>query len=165
MAFSPDGRLLAAQGAAPEWNLVLWIWEKSKVVTSVKTTNNAGNPVYQVECLSAHALHRSSRQPVSLCCCMLHDLRLLLTLCYNSTCVGANIDTAATIPLFMYAHHHYITDLASQFTAREDVPMKLKAACATVAAFRMEQNNQHKKPAFMQLQGARRPLSEHYALV
>lgn len=48
MAFSPDGRLLAAQGGAPEWNLVLWIWEKSKVVTSVKTTNNAGNPVYQV---------------------------------------------------------------------------------------------------------------------
>ena len=55
MAFSPDGRLLAAQGSAPEWNLVLWIWEKSKVVTNVKTTNNAGNPVYQVraDCLSA----------------------------------------------------------------------------------------------------------------
>ena len=48
MVFSPDGRLLAAQGSAPEWNLVLWIWEKSKVVTSVKTTNNAGSPVYQV---------------------------------------------------------------------------------------------------------------------
>lgn len=48
MAFSPDGRLLAAQGGAPEWNLVLWVWEKSKVVTSVKTTNAAGNPVYQV---------------------------------------------------------------------------------------------------------------------
>lgn len=48
MAFSPDGRLLAAQGGSPEWNLVLWVWEKSKVVTSVKTTNGAGNPVYQV---------------------------------------------------------------------------------------------------------------------
>ena len=48
MAFSPDGRLLAAQGGAPEWNLVLWVWEKSKVVTSVVTTNAAGNPVYQV---------------------------------------------------------------------------------------------------------------------
>ena len=48
MAFSPDGRLLAAQGGSPEWNLVLWVWEKSKVVTSVKTTNAAGNPVYQV---------------------------------------------------------------------------------------------------------------------
>lgn len=51
MAFSPDGRLLAAQGGAPEWNLVLWVWEKSKVVTSVKTTNAAGNPVYQVSLL------------------------------------------------------------------------------------------------------------------
>lgn len=48
MAFSPDGRLLAAQGGSPEWNLVLWVWEKSKVVTSVKTTNATGNPVYQV---------------------------------------------------------------------------------------------------------------------
>lgn len=48
MAFSPDGRLLAAQGGAPEWNLVLWVWEKSKVVASVKTTNAAGNPIYQV---------------------------------------------------------------------------------------------------------------------
>ncbi|DBA68566.1 TPA: hypothetical protein ACH3X2_013579 [Trebouxia sp. C0005] len=47
MAFSPDGRLLAAQGGSPEWNLVLWVWEKSKVVTSVKTTNATGNPVYQ----------------------------------------------------------------------------------------------------------------------
>lgn len=48
MAFSPDGRLLAVQGGAPEWNLVLWVWEKSKVVASVKTTNAAGNPIYQV---------------------------------------------------------------------------------------------------------------------
>ncbi|KAL3131590.1 hypothetical protein ABBQ38_007889 [Trebouxia sp. C0009 RCD-2024] len=47
MAFSPDGRLLAVQGGAPEWNLVLWVWEKSKVVASVKTTNAAGNPIYQ----------------------------------------------------------------------------------------------------------------------
>ena len=58
MAFSPDGRLLAAQGGAPEWNLVLWVWEKSKVVTSVKTTNAAGNPVYQVSStLLLHCLH------------------------------------------------------------------------------------------------------------
>ena len=55
MAFSPDGRLLVAQGGAPEWNLVLWVWEKSKVVTSVKTTNAAGNPVYQVS-LEMHML-------------------------------------------------------------------------------------------------------------
>ena len=55
MAFSPDGRLLAAQGGAPEWNLVLWVWEKSKVVTSVKTTNATGNPVYQV-CRQASCL-------------------------------------------------------------------------------------------------------------
>lgn len=60
MAFSPDGRLLAAQGGAPEWNLVLWVWEKSKVVTSVKTTNAAGNPVYQV-CLSV--INKGNKSP------------------------------------------------------------------------------------------------------
>ncbi|KAK9830297.1 hypothetical protein WJX72_010857 [[Myrmecia] bisecta] len=48
MAFSPDGRLLAAQGAAPEWNLVIWVWEKSKVAASAKTTNQTNSPVYQV---------------------------------------------------------------------------------------------------------------------
>ena len=70
MAFSPDGRLLAAQGGSPEWNLVLWVWEKSKVVTSVKTTNAAGNPVYQVIhssplrlCLTAVLIH---------CLCQMH---------------------------------------------------------------------------------------------
>ena len=57
MAFSPDGRLLAAQGGAPEWNLVLWVWEKSKVVTSVKTTNGAGNPVYQVTLLYLYTVN------------------------------------------------------------------------------------------------------------
>lgn len=48
MAFSPDGKMLIAQGGAPEWNLVLWIWEKSKVQATVKTTNQQGSPIYSV---------------------------------------------------------------------------------------------------------------------
>mmetsp|Transcript_31019 Transcript_31019/g.42984 ORF Transcript_31019/g.42984 Transcript_31019/m.42984 type:complete len:1197 (+) Transcript_31019:119-3709(+) len=47
MAFSPDGKTLAAQGGAPEWNLVLWIWEKTKVGSMIKSTNQQGMPVYQ----------------------------------------------------------------------------------------------------------------------
>ncbi len=31
LAFSHDGAFLAAQGGAPEWNLAMWQWEKSKL--------------------------------------------------------------------------------------------------------------------------------------
>eukprot|EP00240_Pyramimonas_obovata_P000064 CAMPEP_0118921440 /NCGR_PEP_ID=MMETSP1169-20130426/720_1 /TAXON_ID=36882 /ORGANISM="Pyramimonas obovata, Strain CCMP722" /LENGTH=1196 /DNA_ID=CAMNT_0006862159 /DNA_START=210 /DNA_END=3800 /DNA_ORIENTATION=+ len=47
MAFSPDGKTLAAQAGAPEWNLLLWIWEKAKVASMVKSTNQQGMPLYQ----------------------------------------------------------------------------------------------------------------------
>lgn len=48
MSFSPDGKMLVAQGGAPEWNLVLWLWEKSKVASSVKSTNQQGAPLHGV---------------------------------------------------------------------------------------------------------------------
>ena len=47
--FSSDGRLLAAQGGAPAWNLVLWAWEKSKITSLVKTSSPSLLPVYQVQ--------------------------------------------------------------------------------------------------------------------
>ncbi len=82
MAFSPDGRLLAAQGGSPEWNLVLWVWEKSKVVTSVKTTNAAGNPVYQVRTGATDTTPESCLQYtldlLLLASCLQHTLALLL---------------------------------------------------------------------------------------
>jgi hypothetical protein len=76
MAFSPDGRLLAAQGGSPEWNLVLWVWEKSKVVTSVKTTNAAGNPVYQV----------------SLALCQNDACNTHFTCCFSASCIAHEAD-------------------------------------------------------------------------
>ncbi len=48
LAFSADGKMLLAQGGAPEWNLVLWVWEKSKVAATLKTTNQQGLPVTSV---------------------------------------------------------------------------------------------------------------------
>uniref|UniRef100_A0A3Q1ITP4 EML-like second beta-propeller domain-containing protein n=1 Tax=Anabas testudineus TaxID=64144 RepID=A0A3Q1ITP4_ANATE len=47
MAFSPDSKYLIAQTGGPEWTLIFWLWEKQKVVTSVKTSNS-NNPVTQV---------------------------------------------------------------------------------------------------------------------
>ena len=47
LAFSPDNRLLAAQGGAPEWNLVIWNWEKAKVAGMLRTCNATGAPVHQ----------------------------------------------------------------------------------------------------------------------
>ena len=46
MSFSPDGKLLITQGGAPDWKLVVWVWEKSKVACIV--TNPAASPVAQV---------------------------------------------------------------------------------------------------------------------
>ena len=49
VAFSPDSKYLAAQGGKPDWTLVYWTWEKSKVMASTKTTNPQTNaPIYQV---------------------------------------------------------------------------------------------------------------------
>jgi cilia- and flagella-associated protein 57 len=52
--FSPDGKVLVAQGGAPDWNLIVWVWEKSKVVASTRTTNQNSNPVHQVSSDSIH---------------------------------------------------------------------------------------------------------------
>jgi WD40 repeat protein len=48
LSFSPDGKLLLAQGGGPDWNLLLWAWEKSKVASSIRSTNLQGSPVVQV---------------------------------------------------------------------------------------------------------------------
>ena len=59
MIFSQDSKLLAAQGGAPDWSLVLWQWEKSKVLASVRTSNPLGAPMTQVFHLMTWA-HSSS---------------------------------------------------------------------------------------------------------
>jgi len=48
MDFSPDGKYLIAQGAQPDWTLCMWLWEKNKLLSTIKSTNPAGNPVTQV---------------------------------------------------------------------------------------------------------------------
>lgn len=49
MAFSPDSKYLATQGGKPDWTLLYWTWEKSKVMASTKTTNPQNSPpIHQV---------------------------------------------------------------------------------------------------------------------
>lgn len=47
LCFSPDSKLLLAQGAGPDWSLLLWAWEKSKVACSLRSTNLQGSPMVQ----------------------------------------------------------------------------------------------------------------------
>ena len=49
LAFSPDSKYLVAQGGRPDWTLLYWTWEKSKVMAHTKTTNpQTSVPIYQV---------------------------------------------------------------------------------------------------------------------
>lgn len=48
VAFSGDGKLALTQGAAPDWLLTLWHWDKAKPVVSVKTSPEPSRGVYQV---------------------------------------------------------------------------------------------------------------------
>ncbi|XP_072308119.1 cilia- and flagella-associated protein 57 [Eucyclogobius newberryi] len=47
MAFSPDTKYLIGQTGGSEWVLILWLWEKQKVLATV-TTGSSNNPVTSV---------------------------------------------------------------------------------------------------------------------
>lgn len=46
VAFSPDSKYLIGQAGGPDWTLFLWMWEKKKVMATVKTSNSG--PINQV---------------------------------------------------------------------------------------------------------------------
>mmetsp|Transcript_31356 Transcript_31356/g.74513 ORF Transcript_31356/g.74513 Transcript_31356/m.74513 type:complete len:1197 (-) Transcript_31356:67-3657(-) len=47
LAFSPDSKLLMAQGGAPDWCLTVWTWDKAKFVATAKTSVTPNALVYQ----------------------------------------------------------------------------------------------------------------------
>ncbi|XP_068095524.1 cilia- and flagella-associated protein 57 [Hyperolius riggenbachi] len=47
VAFSPDSKYLVAQSGAPEWQIIFWMWEKQKVMATVRA-DSQNNPIYQV---------------------------------------------------------------------------------------------------------------------
>lgn len=47
MAFSTDSKYFISQSGAPDYMLFYWMWEKQKIMATVKTTV-AANPVNQV---------------------------------------------------------------------------------------------------------------------
>ncbi|KAF1332535.1 Wd domain-containing protein, partial [Globisporangium splendens] len=49
VAFSGDHKYCLTQGGAPDWVLSLWLWEKTKLIASVKASNQAGGAVNQVD--------------------------------------------------------------------------------------------------------------------
>jgi WD40 repeat protein len=47
LAFSPDSKLLMAQGGAPDWCLTIWTWEKAKFMAAIKTAATPNSVIYQ----------------------------------------------------------------------------------------------------------------------
>lgn len=47
IAFSPDSKYLVALSGSPEWQIVFWMWEKQKVMASVRA-DSQNSPIYQV---------------------------------------------------------------------------------------------------------------------
>ena len=56
LAFSPDSKYLIAQGGRPDWILVYWGWEKSKLMATFKTSPQQSNAVHQVLHMRDHVL-------------------------------------------------------------------------------------------------------------
>ncbi|KAK3612310.1 hypothetical protein CHS0354_011028 [Potamilus streckersoni] len=71
LAFSPDSKYLVAQSGKPDYTLLYWTWEKSKVMAVTKTSNPQGTqPVYQVTfnpqdntqlCVTGHGIFKHFR--------------------------------------------------------------------------------------------------------
>ncbi|KAE9044942.1 Cilia- and flagella-associated protein 57 [Phytophthora rubi] len=49
VAFSGDSKYCITQGGAPDWVLSLWLWEKTKLLASVKASTPQGNAVHQAD--------------------------------------------------------------------------------------------------------------------
>ncbi|OCT84882.1 cilia- and flagella-associated protein 57 [Xenopus laevis] len=47
IAFSPDSKYIVALSGFPEWQIMFWMWEKQKVMATVKPDSHS-NPMYQV---------------------------------------------------------------------------------------------------------------------
>jgi len=48
VAFSPDSKYLLAQAGKPDWQLIYWNWEKSKIMAKITASQNPANAIHQV---------------------------------------------------------------------------------------------------------------------
>lgn len=48
LAFSTDSKYVIGQSGDPDWMLFYWMWEKQRVMATVKT-GGVTNPIYQVK--------------------------------------------------------------------------------------------------------------------
>ncbi|XP_073400639.1 cilia- and flagella-associated protein 57 isoform X1 [Dendrobates tinctorius] len=69
LAFSPDSKYLVALSGSPEWQIILWMWEKQKVMATVRA-DNQNSPIYQVSfnphdnsqiCVTGHGVFKIFR--------------------------------------------------------------------------------------------------------
>eukprot|EP00983_Pelagomonas_calceolata_P113432 1159984-Pelagomonas_calceolata.AAC.4 len=113
LSFSADGKLLLAQGGGPEWNMVLWVWEKSKIAGTVKTTNQQGLPVFAVSSLllirdgslSAALMQHSKRWSFSMSQEHILACRTWASNMYRH--IEANLEFMALLPPPIHAQCNY----------------------------------------------------------
>ena len=74
MAFSPDSKYLIGQAGGPDWILFYWMWEKQKVMATVKATG-VSNPINQV-LLTKLPTNRHTHTHVAQTALYLHCFRL-----------------------------------------------------------------------------------------
>jgi len=74
VAFSPDSKYLVGQTGGPEWMLILWLWEKQKVLATVRTSSDPNNSVTQVSRPRAMYQCRPQRMRASSELLLLHGM-------------------------------------------------------------------------------------------
>ncbi|XP_044157486.1 cilia- and flagella-associated protein 57 [Bufo gargarizans] len=69
IAFSPDSKYLVALSGSPEWQIIFWMWEKQKVMATVRA-DSQNSPIYQVSfnphdnsqiCVTGHGVFKIFR--------------------------------------------------------------------------------------------------------
>ncbi|RKO90756.1 hypothetical protein BDK51DRAFT_37886 [Blyttiomyces helicus] len=50
MSFTHDSKHIFAQSGAPDWTLFIWGWEKTKLIGSIRTSNNSNAEIHKMSC-------------------------------------------------------------------------------------------------------------------
>ncbi|XP_029474302.1 cilia- and flagella-associated protein 57 isoform X2 [Rhinatrema bivittatum] len=107
MAFSPDSKYLVAQTGAPDWILIYWMWEKQKIMATIKT-DLQNNPVYQIpqDQHSSDPAQSDQQEIVSMCLSPSEEILIIST---NKSQLYSITLSSAEMSKGEEAHFEYLT--------------------------------------------------------